>query len=241
MIQIVLKLFSIILVFYGVSICMLNSGSRFFLIWFVLAGILFLLSELIRAGLLYKVPRGALYVLSGGALIVILVYLCVAAMIFSRFGDTATNNPEYLIVLGAQVKEDRPSVVLKYRLDAARDYLIEHPEAKAVLSGGQGSNEPFSEAEGMRRYLADIEPERLILEDRSMTTKENLKNSLALTGDVPIAVVTNNFHLFRAVMTAKKAGYSDVSGIAAGSKLFYLPNNLTREVLAVIKETVLGR
>ena len=88
----------------------------------------------------------------------------------------------------------------------------------------------------MRKYLSDIDEDRLILEKESRTTGQNLENSFVLTGDVPVCIVTNNFHLYRAELLAHNAGYTDVSGIPAQSTTFYLPNNITREVLALGKE-----
>ena len=166
-------------------------------------------------------------------------YILIAVRILSCYAKQADNNPEYLLVLGARYRENGPSKALRYRLDAAKAYMEAHPKVKAVLSGGQGDDEPCTEAEGMRKYLFDIPDERFVLEGKSRTTIENIRNSLKLTGNVPVAVVTNNFHMYRALKLARYGGYTDVSGIAADSSLFYFPYNMTREVLAVIKNNVI--
>lgn len=111
-----------------------------------------------------------------------------------------------VIILGAGVYGTRPSLSLTVRLDAALDYVKTRPDIPIVLSGGQGSGEDISEAEAMRVYLTSrgVDESRLILEDRSTSTKENLENSLALlarrgiTPESGIAVVSADYHLARA-------------------------------------------
>lgn len=235
MIHILLKIISVLLISYGISIAMVNSGTRFFFIWFVLGILLFSVSEAVRTGFLCRIPAGVLYSFAAVILAALILYGVIVIRIVGCFGERADNRPQYLIVLGAQVKDFGPSVVLRYRLDAAGAYMEDHREVKAVLCGGQGRNEPCTEAEAMRKYLSKVGQERLIAEDRSGTTAENFENSYKLIGDVPVAVVTNNFHMYRALILAREAGFTDVSGISAGSTPYYLPNNITREAGAIIK------
>ena len=115
---------------------------------------------------------------------------------------------EYIIILGARVKGDTPSLSLQYRIDAAADFLLDHPSCIAILSGGQGEGETISEAEAMKRGLTDygVASTRLILEDASTNTKENIAFSKKLipshlqTG----GVVTNDYHLYRTIKIAEK-------------------------------------
>lgn len=159
---------------------------------------------------------------------------------FSFFSAKGSQKLDYIIVLGAQVREDGPSVVLKYRLDAAIDYLNENSDTVCIVSGGKGANEPFSEAEGMAEYLLEkgIEEHRIILEDKSTNTVENIQNSKALMKESynGVGIVTNNFHVFRAVQIAKVQGLEGVCGIAADSNLLYLPNNVLRECCGILKD-----
>lgn len=151
-------------------------------------------------------------------------------------------NFNYIIVLGAQVKENGPSAVLKYRLDVAIEYLNENPDTVCIVSGGQGYNEPFSEAKGMADYLKNqgIDVERIIQEDKSTTTVENIKFSMALMEqkNASVGVVANDFHVYRATQIAKKQGLHDVSGIAAYSSIPYLPNNILRECCGILVDIV---
>lgn len=160
------------------------------------------------------------------------------------FGATPSPGADYCIILGAQWKESGPSYVLQKRLDAALDYLNRNEGTMVIVSGGQGGNEPISEAEGMKEYLmnAGIAEERIITEDTSTTTNENLINSSEFLDkeNDRVVLVTNNFHVFRACSIARKQGYKHLEGLAAGSYPAMLPNNLLREFLGVIKDSFVG-
>ena len=94
-------------------------------------------------------------------------------------------NLDYLIVLGAHVNGTRLSRALRFRVEKAEEYLRENPRTLAVLSGGRGVDEKISEAKAMADYLLahGIERERLLLEERSVSTAENLRFSLELLPD----------------------------------------------------------
>jgi len=167
-----------------------------------------------------------------------LSFLVIEGMVIHQMHAQGEDNLDYVIVLGAQVHADKPSVVLKYRLDEAILYLNENPETVCIVAGGQGKNEPYSEAYGMAQYLMQngIDKDRILLEDQSKTTEENLRFSRKfLPEDAEVGIITNDFHMFRALQIAQKQGLSDVCGIAADSTKFYLPNNMLREYFAEIK------
>ena len=150
-------------------------------------------------------------------------------------------NADALIVLGAAVHGDRVTWVLSNRLDTAADYLIAHPDAICVVSGGQGSGETVSEASAMKKYLVErkgIDPDRILVEDKATSTLENFSFSKALIDeacgeDAAIAFVTTDFHVFRAGRTAKKAGI-DAVGIAAPDVWYIRINNFLRECVGII-------
>lgn len=221
-------------------------GSLFFLIWGILGGLFLLTARAVKEGWLHRLPP-AVQIAGGLCLGVILLCfaateLCIASGFFA--GAKEESPVDCLIVLGAQMKESGPSAALQKRLDKAADYLQSHPDAVAVLSGGQGSDEPVSEAEGMFLYLTEkkgIAPQRLLLEDQSRNTRENLEFSARLIDkEEPVGIVTNGFHIFRSLKMAQKAGYTQVQGIAAPESLPYLPNNMLREFFSVIKAWVTG-
>ena len=148
----------------------------------------------------------------------------------------------FLLVLGAGVNGIVPSLSLYNRLTAAKSYLESYPEARAILSGGQGPGEEITEAECMRRWLEaeGIAPERLILEEASTSTHENIRNSLALIealGEEPqgrLAIVSSEYHLYRAKLLARQLG-AEPLGVAAKTTLPVLKlNYLMREAVAVL-------
>ena len=123
-------------------------------------------------------------------------------------------------------------------------FLEENGETLCIVSGGQGPNEPFSEAEGMKAYLVSkgIPEERILTEPDSRSTKENLTNSMAYFDPETdtVGIVTNDFHVYRSCAMAQKAGIRYAYGIDSGSTPFYLPNNMLREGLCVIKDHLEG-
>ena len=223
---------------YGFFILALGSGTKFFLIWFCIAIIFSGFAAISYFHLWSKLHKIVKILLISFIIFSLICFLIIQALIFSRFSDQGMDKLNYLIVLGAQVYEDKPSVVLKFRLDKAIEYLMDNPETKCIVSGGQGENESKPEAEVMAQYLIEngISTNRIIQENQSMTTEENLKNSIKLMEEqASVGIVTNNFHLFRALQLAKRLNIKNVYGIAASSTFFYLPNNLLREFLAYLK------
>ena len=237
--QIVCIIFGILSALYGILILQVGSGTSFWLVWEGISIFFFVWAFLIHKHFFEKHKKiqytfYSLVVVS----IVALVTLC--GLMLSSVSTKEKKNLDYLIVLGAQVRENGPSAVLQYRLDAALSYMQENPETICIVSGGQGVNEPFSEAKGMSDYLIShgILSERIILEDTSRNAVENIRNSKALIRnfDGSVGIVTNNFHVFRAVGIAKAQGLGDVYGISAYSHPLYLPNNVLRECCGILKD-----
>ena len=142
------------------------------------------------------------------------------------------------------------SILLRsgHHITAAFDYMTAHPDCIAILSGGQGPDEPMTEARCMFDELVGmgIDPERLWLEDRSTTTWENMKFSQSLleenTGSVPeqIALVSSEFHLFRAQLFARRFGFDTVGVPAATTLPFLKVNYFIREAVAVWYYLIFG-
>lgn len=145
---------------------------------------------------------------------------------------------DYLIVLGARVKGETPSLSLRYRIDAAASFLKDHPQTIAIVSGGQGKGELISEAAAMQKELIaqGIDEKRIILEDKSTNTYMNIKKSRDLipSGLTNGGVVTNDYHLYRTIKIAKKQGL-DLIGIPAKTPKAALVKSYTRELAAITK------
>ncbi|MDE6883647.1 MAG: YdcF family protein [Lachnospiraceae bacterium] len=229
---------------YCAVVFMIRSGSRFYLVWaaggICLAGLFCLL----HFGLWDRAPlllRRSFCLL---ATVGVVLFVIVEGCIISHYRDRGRENLDYIIVLGAQMKEKGPSAVLQFRLDAAYEYLLSNEGTICIVSGGQGRNEPCSEAEGMYEYLTKkgIPAERILKEDRSTDTSENIAYSAELIGrmDISVGIVTNNFHVFRGIHLAKAAGFQEVCGIAARSNVYFQLNNMVREFFGILKDFAFG-
>lgn len=178
----------------------------------------------------------------------LIVGITEAVIIRASFGDTKTEC-EYLIVLGAKVRSDGPSLSLMNRIDAAYDYLTEHPGTIAVVTGGQGSDEPMAEAQCMYDHLVakGIDPVRIWMEDKATSTWENMHFSLNLieekTGARPgkLAVLSSEYHLFRASLFTKAAGAEFVGVPAETTNPVLKVNYFMREVAGVWHYILLGQ
>lgn len=175
--------------------------------------------------------------------------LLLGAVLYGAY-DHISGDPQVMIVLGCQVRRDGPSVLLRDRLDEALSYLEDHPGMTVVVSGGQGPDEPTTEAQAMADYLVanGVEEENILLEDDSHNTTQNFQYSRDLLEEEEIdcsggvLVVSNGFHLTRARMLAERAGFDNVSTLAAPAS--HLPSRLymyVREPLALVKSFVFDR
>lgn len=201
----------------------------------------------------YRGRRSRLWIKALLALMLtgILVFLLLLGLVLSGAHDDVEGEPEAMVILGCLIyAEDRPSVMLQDRLDKALAYLADHPDMTVVVSGGQGPEEPTSEARAMADYLEKhgFPRENILLEDRSHNTWQNLTYTaqcLEEAGIDPkdgIVIVSNGFHLARARMLARRAGFEDVSTLAAPSS--HMPSRLKmyiREPIAMVKSFVLDR
>lgn len=225
-----------------------GMSSKFPFIWLVFGNICFaaafLMHKRVQIPTGLKVPGAVIFWM----LLVIFVYtevLMIGAMLHRPDAGL-----DYIIVLGAQVKGDRPSLSLKYRIDEAQKYLENNPDTKAILSGGKGPEENISEAECMCKELMKrgIEKSRLIKEDKSTSTSENISFSNQILKEryghdrekLQIGIVTNNFHVFRGTAIARKKMEGRIQGIPARSNSFLQVNYLVREFLGVVKDKLAG-
>lgn len=188
------------------------------------------------------------------ALLILLILGIVAAGITVSFILNAAHPSEpvtcrYFIVLGAGVNGTEPSLSLTERIHAAYDYLCANPESVAILSGGQGRGEDITEAACMYRELTElgISPTRLLLEEQSSSTMENLRFSLELLekelGFRPeqVGLISSEYHIFRAKLLARSLGLEAVGIPAKTSRLPLRVNYYLREIAAVWKYLIFRR
>ena len=138
---------------YGIAVRAIGSGTAFFAVWFVLAVFFICVAIGFHFNLWKMFPdilkKGIVIILAG----CLASFLIIEGLIISQMHVAGPDNLDYLIVLGAQVYKNGPSPVLKFRLDKAYEYLSANPETRCIVTGGQGSNEPFTEASCMADYL----------------------------------------------------------------------------------------
>lgn len=187
---------------------------------------------------------------------IISVCLCVGLLIaavtecfiiHASLGDPQ-EHCQYIVVLGAKVRYDGPSVSLMDRIRSAYDYMTTHPDVIAVVSGGQGPDEPMSEAQCMYERLVamGIDKDRIWIEDQAASTWANLNYSLDLieaqTGKRPekLGVVSSEYHMLRVGMQAKDCGIEPVKIPARTSLISQRVNHFMREVAGVWHYIVLG-
>ena len=149
---------------------------------------------------------------------------------------------DHIIVLGAGLIGEKVTLLLASRIN--RSIAVWKKQEKPyylIMSGGQGADEVISEAEAMKRYAVEqgVPEELIIMEDQSTNTEQNLQNSYGIIKDrYPesnhrAAIVTNYFHIFRAVVLARKMGYKCV-GYGARTKLYYSLNDFIRDFIGYV-------
>ncbi|MCM3116813.1 YdcF family protein [Neobacillus sp. MER 74] len=179
------------------------------------------------------------FVLLGVLVTLGLIYIGFLQFKISQYSHKdVPKNADYLIVLGARVKGTVPSLAFASRINAAADYLKKNKNTIVIASGGKGPSEDISEAESIRRELVEqgISDARIILEDQSTDTYENINFSKRLIpkGERLGLVVTNNFHIYRAVSIARDYGL-EVQGLPAETPWIAVPKSYSREYLAITK------
>ncbi len=184
------------------------------------------------------------------AVLIIAVLLIILAAVISVFMIRAANSPPSgnttVIILGCKVRGETPSLMLMQRIMTAKRYLEQDPDAMCIVSGGQGRDELISEAECMKRVLAEngISEERIIMEDRSTGTDENIRFSIekmkeyGISGSVTI--VTSEFHQLRAKMIAEGYGLESYS-VSAPTAKYLLPTYWLREWFGVCYQFLFGK
>ena len=156
---------------------------------------------------------------------------------------------DYLIVLGAAVYGDQPSLTLIRRMEGAMDYLDRHPDSVAIVSGGMGPGETITEGQAMYDWMTahGVDGARILIEDKATSTEENLSYSFDIIrarGQEPagrVAIVSSAYHLYRAKLFANKLGVPDAAGVAAPWGYFFVMlNYFIREAFGVTHFWLLG-
>lgn len=172
----------------------------------------------------------------------LLSFLVIEGMILYHAKSQEKIQTDYAIILGAGLWGEDLSLTLFHRLNESLEYLKAFPETKVVVSGGQGPGENITEAEAMKRFLMKngIDEGRILLEDKSTSTYENMLFSSNIiereegTKNKEVIIITSDFHMLRAKMLASRVGLIPY-GISSDSVDYLKPYYYSREYLAIIK------
>ena len=160
--------------------------------------------------------------------------------VFNLFHLKKKRDADYIIVLGAGIIGSRVTPLLAARIEKGIELLCYNPNAVLIMSGGQGSGEDIPESKAMADYALDkgVDVEKIILEQKSVSTQENLCFSRELMNKQKpqIIIVTTAYHVFRALILAKQQGIRCV-GFGAKTKWYFTLNAFIREFVGYFKLT----
>lgn len=228
--------------------CFCYAGPFLSMIWMWLVIALFaavriwmLLSE-INGGL--RIPKILRIIYRSLVMAGLCVFVFVEINIITNMTKSVNEEMDYVIVLGAGLRGTTPTNPFRARLEKAYEYMSEHENTVLIASGGQGPGESISEAQCIYDTLVGkgIDPDRIILEDKSTSTEENLNFSFTFidSPDASVGIITNGFHEYRAKLIAEDVGYTNISPVPAVT-LFPVGIHYTvREFLGVMHYIVFG-
>ena len=204
----------------------------------VIFGILTLLTVDLRTGFLTKLRAIPFKVIGWCARIAACVVagavLAVAGSVIGKGMIRTASSADYVIALGMALENGKPTQDLLYRVKTAEDYAAKHPEVTLIVTGGNQSETALSEAEVMKQLLISdgIDESRIITEDQAQSTQQNFENVAKMIDPTkPVVIVTNNYHMDRAVKIAQKAGFTTVERLPALSDPVFYGVNIMWEVM----------
>ena len=225
-------------------VCIIYASITLSLIWIwpALAAFCFIRIRMIRTaaeGKRKHAPKWLKMTYRALVAAFLVFYLTIESRVVGAMTATPPQNLDYCIVLGAGLIGAEPSNPLRVRIDRAAEYLTENPDTIVIASGGQGPDEVISEAECIKTRLANvygIEENRIILEDKSKSTEENLENSLQIIGksDASVGIISNGFHEYRALLIAEHAGFTNACSVPATTLLPVGIHYIVREFFGVV-------
>lgn len=212
----------------------------------ILCAILLLFALDVRFNLFTRTKHAAVQV-AGWIFRAVVVLLSLVIVFFSGkviFGSmiNTAGQADHAIVLGLALENGKPTSDLLARLNTAYTYLTKYPETHLILTGGNADESGKTEAAVMRDILAErgVADDRMILEDQAETTKGNFKNTAKLINPTqPVVLISSNYHMDRAVQSAKSAGFSNIMRLPASSSFTNYGANLMNEVVMELNELTL--
>lgn len=231
------------LLYYTICVAYAGFALSFVWIWLLLSGFCFLRAYMLTRKLQgrekWHAPKWLVNVYRVCLVAGIGMFVFVEAQVVSAMNTKPQEDMEYIIVLGAAVRGTTPTRPLKLRIQTAYEYMIANPDTILIASGGKGTDERISEAECIRNILVEmgLDESRILLEDESRDTEENIQNSYELISskDTKVGVVTNSFHIWRSLQIAKNQGCENVSGVPAKTLMPVGIHYVVREFFGYVK------
>lgn len=221
--------------FYVTLVSKLNVGTYITYLF----GAFLVFCAVVKKSFILKVPMILRYTVIIG--VIVLIVFVSFIYLYGNI-DNVTYDEDAVIVLGAGLRGENVSRLLKNRLDAAIEYHEKNPKAVIVVSGGQGPDEIIDEATAMEKYLIEHGiPEEMILKEKASTsTEENFAFSKEILDerlgeDYKIAYITNDFHTYRSGCRAESAGFKYATHYGAKTPLHSVLPNGFREVMGVLE------
>ena len=238
-------IFAIALLVFGSYLMV--SGNVVFGVFLLIAGVLTTIRCIIGAVFkaVWKLIRKPLAIV----LAILLVIMAITSLpILIGVKSQPATSCDYLILLGAGVDGDTPSPILQDRIETAYTYLSNHPDTICIATGGKGDDENLSEAQCIFNHLTamGIAADRIWMEDQATSTVENFQYSIQLlkdrTGGIPdsVGVLSNEFHLFRASLMAKRQGLRPICVAAPTSSMSTRIGYTLREIFVLWNYLITG-
>lgn len=221
--------------FWIICIAFAHIGVSWLWIWPAASAFCFLRWVMLKKEI--TVPKWVRIVYSCLLAVFLISFCLIELCVISYMNAEPQPGLDYVITLGAAVRDGKPTSPLMFRIEKTAEYLAENPSAKAIASGGKGPAESMSEAECIREHLLrlGIDDSRILLEDRSSDTQENLSFSFRMIPEgASVGIVSNSYHLYRACRIAEKNGY-EVSAIPAVTLLPLGIHYTVREYFAIME------
>ncbi|WP_302925785.1 YdcF family protein [Holdemania filiformis] len=243
--KIVMVILGIICLAYA-CLTMITVSLQFGNAFFLTLGTMLISEGLIHEKLGNSGKRwmNGIWMISGVLVLILISFMVNAANThISASQDQGTT----VIVLGAKINADQPSLILERRLQAALDYANENPECTVIVTGGQGNGEDYAESTIMKNWLVEngLETNRILEENQARNTGENLKYSLKLLRQnnlsENVVIVTDSFHQLRASILAKQLGIEQISAVNSETPVSLIPMYTVREWFGLVKALVLQK
>lgn len=230
-------------IYYIICIAFAGFGLSFVWIWLMLGTFCFVRAFMLKRKLQgeekWQAPKWLISIyricMIGG----IALFVYVESQVIVTMNTAPKDGLEYVIVLGAGIRGTTPTRPLLLRIQRAYEYMQDNPDTILIASGGRGNDEQISEAECIRNTLVEmgLDESRILLEDCSTDTEENISNSYELIPDKnsEVGIVTNSFHIWRAVAIANSQGYENVSGVPAKTLMPVGVHYVVREFFGYVK------